>query len=505
VALNTDKLDKAVARFKAACGDHKKLYDYGQFYVTYRTRDDLLEQIKTELNAKLRISTDDLKDDIEFFEGKLAWPPVYVDLPGIMGKLSNIERNGDMAAIRAMFTASEADRANAQSDFNALWSRKEFPEYPLWAGIASLQKEQGAWKIEKDRCWQVLRSFAGMHLKKNNVSSLPAPVQISMSLLAGARLEDVSPKRQEVIYQSGPGLATAVARMKDVIDANGYVHCGVLSGLTHDQSKFPQPEHHILAFAYDSVEGQNAFLFWDPDAFATEIKSLSWGRGFGLLFSRAGRLCTGIDDADLADLDEFGGHTREPHRHCYQVYTLQSLPMITTVKLHTKVMSTPTGSSVDDMLDKAVWLYAAHDIEIHEASRELIDPGSDLDRYQTLFIGDGDTGPSDQVTALQTAVRDRREEFGVDPPEDEAVVVFVDDLVPTARGSALSPQGKPGIVLSAASAGDWTLAHEIGRLAGLEVAAEAGRLMSASTAGLDDPDLTDEEAQAVIDSPLAEA
>jgi hypothetical protein len=307
--------------------------------------------------------------------------------------------------------------------------------------------------------------------------------------------------------------------MKAVIDGGGYVHCGLLSGALHEHSKFGSPEHHILVFGYDVRDGQDAFVFWDPDAAHSNIASTvtpanakGWGTGFGILFSRTGRLCTGVDDADLAAIDTdhpnsdtFGNHNSEPLRHCYQVYTLQSLPLKAAVKLHTKVMSTPSGADIDDMLDKAVWLYAAHDIEIHEASREVIDPGSDLDRYQTLFIGDGNTGPSDEVTALHAALRDRRQEFGVEPPESDAVVAFVDDLVPAARGSALSPPGRPGIVLSAATAGDWTLAHEIGRLAGLKVTSEPGRLMSASTAGLDDPALTDEEAQTVLDSPLMEA
>jgi hypothetical protein len=515
VALNTPKLGKAVEDFKKLCDPHTELYQYGQFYVTNRTIDLLRAQVEADLKANIRFQLvpDQPPPLLNFFKAKLDVDIDKIDVPRIMAMLDAIEIGGDMAGIRDMFKPSKADRANAQSDFDTLWSSKDMPSAPRWTGTASLPKARAAYDIEKSRCGYVLRDFARMLLRKRAIGPLPAAAQLWTRLLAGASVSPITPQRQELIYRSAAELNTAVTNMKAVIDAGGYVHCGVLSGARHEHSKFPStPEHHILAFAYDTFEGQTAFLFWDPDCAHSNIAALPWGRGFGLLFSRAGRLCTGVDDADLAGLDLdphsdfFGNHnTRDPLRHCYQVYTLQSLPLKATVKLHTKVMSTPAGASVDDMLDNAVWLYAAHGIELHEASREVIDPGSDLDRYQTLFTGDGDTGPSDELTALHAALRARREEFGVEPPPDEAVVAFVGQLVPAARGSALSPPDQPGIVLSAASAGDWTLAHEMGRLAGLEVAPVPGRLMSASTAGLNDPELTETEAQEVLQSPLAEA
>ena len=88
--------------------------------------------------------------------------------------------------------------------------------------------------------------------------------------------------------------------------------------------------------------------------------------------------------------------------------------------------------------------------------------------------------------------------------ENHTVVAFVGQLVPAGRGSAVSPPDKPGIVLSAAAAGDWTLAHEIGHLAGLKHVAADGRLMAAFTEGVEAPELTDEEAQTILTSPLAQ-
>jgi hypothetical protein len=174
------------------------------------------------------------------------------------------------------------------------------------------------------------------------------------------------------------------------------------------------------------------------------------------------------------------------------------------VKVHTKVMAAPKRASLDDMLDKAVWLYAANGIELHEASREIIESGTDLDRYQTLVVGDGASGPSAESLALHAALRDRRSDFGVEPSGEQAVVAIVDRLVPASRGSARSAPDQPGVVLSAATAGEWTLAHELGRLAGLNVVDVPGRLMTRSTEGLEDPQLTEEETQAFVASPLAQ-
>jgi hypothetical protein len=514
VALNTPKLDAAVADFKKLCGKHEELFKYGQFYVTRRTMDDLYSQIEADLKANIRFQIDPapLQNLLKFFKSKLSTNVQKVAVPVILQMLDLIELGGDMAAIRAMFQQTKTDRANAQADFNNLWSRTELPAFPLWSpGIASLPKAQAAFAIEKDRCWQVLRAFAKMLLKKRGVGSLPVAAQIVAPQLAGAVVQDVDTRRQVLRYGSQPQLSAAVVKMKAVVDAGGYVHCGLLSGARHDTTVFPQPEHQILVFAYDAIGSQDVFLFWDPDASRSSIASASWGEGFGVLFSRPGRLSTAIDDADLAGIDvdkdslSWGDHTREPTRHCYQVYFLQSLPLAATVRLHTKVLTAPAHTSVDQMLDKATALYAARGIELIECSREVVEPGTALDRFQLLFVSDGAVGCTAEVAELHAALRDRRREFGVEPLPPDAVIAVVADLVPAGRGSAISPPEQPGVVLSAAAAGPWTLAHEIGRLAGLERVEDEGRLMAASTQGLEAPELTDEEAQAILASPLAQA
>jgi hypothetical protein len=91
------------------------------------------------------------------------------------------------------------------------------------------------------------------------------------------------------------------------------------------------PEHFVLAFAHDVVDGKDAFLFWDPDAQRSQITSTNWGPGFGCLFSTAGRLSTAVDDADLTNIvndpksDKDGDHLSDQRRHRYQVYWVKTL------------------------------------------------------------------------------------------------------------------------------------------------------------------------------------
>src|SRR5262249_55428028 len=142
VALNTPKLDKAVEDFKKLCDPHWQLYRYGQFYVTNRTVDDLRAQIETDLRANIRFqfAAEQLPPLLAFFKAKLSVAVDDVDVPVIMAMLDGIEIGGDMAGIRDMFKPTKADRANAQRDFNTLWSSKDLPSGPWWTGAASLPK-----------------------------------------------------------------------------------------------------------------------------------------------------------------------------------------------------------------------------------------------------------------------------------------------------------------------------------------------------------------------------
>jgi hypothetical protein len=537
VNFATPKFNKAVDDLKALCGpSHTQLFRFGQFYVTNRTMEDLFHQVERNLSDNLRFilgPAEQLANTIEFFRKKLLGvAPLDVNVPLITATLDLIESNGDMAAIRAMLVTTKQDQANAQAEFNDIWSDTRIPEAPRWYGTATLGKAQAAFRLEKDKCFTVLRSFAAKLLKKRADAHVSRSSTLGESVVGGAQPKQTaagvpaSPGVAEIIpretldYAQPAALDAAAKRMRAALDERGFIHCGVLSGARHERSTFPNPEHHILVIAYDTIDGQDAFLFWDPDAAHTNIKSTGWKAGFGVLFSRPGRLCTGVDDADLANIERTkdalfeGDHLLDPptldnRRHSYQVYSLITLPLPVRLKLHVKVLSTPSHASVDDMLNRAVEAYAANGLELLELSRETFDtPGTDLDRFQMPFVGADPAGEATaDVTDLHTTLRQARD-FGVTPAPTELVVAFVRSTVPAQRGSSLYPLEQPGIIISSSLATQWTLAYEIGRVLGLVTSMAPGELTFPSTASIGDDGvelLSDDNREALLTSPLVEA
>jgi len=523
--FKTPKLDAAVTAFKALHGGHHQLYEHGQFYVTKRTMIDLTGTIETEIRGNLRLAMQpaQVEGAISFFRSKLLSGPVMsVSVAAITQVLDLIEHNGDMATIRVMFKPTAADRANAQRDFDAIWSHPGIPAAPLLSiSPPSLGKAQAAFKLELDRCFQVLRTLASKLLEKRGITSLPAPATISDGAVGGAFVHDTAAgtatevPRQTIRYNQAATLAAAMARMKAAIDAGGYVHCGVLSGARHEHSAFPQPEHHVLVFAHDRIDDQDAFLFWDPDTGHSSIDTTGWGAGFGVLLGTATRLSTAISGTDLTRINrvkesaDFGDHLDDKQRHCYQVYFLQTLPMARTVRMHTRLLEPPSRSTVDEMLHAATMVYAAHGIELIEVSREVFSTaGAELDRFQTLIVGYGDReGPTPDVTELHEALRAGGRELGIDAGATEILIVVVRTLVPANRGYAGHPLERPGAVLSASLAGRFTLAHELGHLFGLEDVADADNVMFVSTGDIAEqpPELSADDVIAIMSSPLAQA
>jgi hypothetical protein len=146
------------------------------------------------------------------------------------------------------------------------------------------------------------------------------------------------------------------------------------------------------------------------------------------------------------------------------------------------------------MVANAATLFGEHGIQIVEASREALAPdGSDLVRFLTLMVGDREDGPS----ADQADLFNLRGDAG----ERDIVVYFVRTLVPAAAGCAIHPPGKPGVVISSSMASEWTLAHQIGHVLGLEHVDATDSLMTRrSTASLTNlpPDLSDAEVATML-------
>ena len=153
---------------------------------------------------------------------------------------------------------------------------------------------------------------------------------------------------QQVVLHANPGaLVAAYAMMKATIDAKGVVQCGVLSGA---RGPFPRPEHYLLAFAYDVIDGKEAFLFWDPDANRSNIAGTprrrerrDGGRGSACSSrQRPGsrpRRTTPTSRRSTGTTSRNSSATTRSRRggHCYQVFSLQSLPLPKRVKVQALV------------------------------------------------------------------------------------------------------------------------------------------------------------------------
>ena len=92
------------------------------------------------------------------------------------------------------------------------------------------------------------------------------------------------------------------------------------------------------------------------------------------------------------------------------------------------------------------------------------------------------------------------------PAATELIIAFVDSMVPAHRGSAVHPLEQPGIIVSAAHATEWTLAHELGRVIGLLTSVAPGDLTFRSTETIveEPPPLSEDNLNAMLESSLVE-
>jgi hypothetical protein len=166
-----------------------------------------------------------------------------------------------------------------------------------------------------------------------------------------------------------------------------------------------------------------------------------------------------------------------------------------TVRLHLKVFEEPATVRVEAMLANTKALLALHKIILVEASRETFTSADAIARFKTLVVDQ--RVPTDDQTELFN--------FRGDAEPDDLVIYFVRTLVPAQAGCAVHPPDKPGAIISASLANEWTLAHQVGHVLGLDHVDGVDRLMTRrSTATIEAtvPELVDTEVATMMESPF---
>jgi hypothetical protein len=164
-----------------------------------------------------------------------------------------------------------------------------------------------------------------------------------------------------------------------------------------------------------------------------------------------------------------------------------------TVRLHAKVLTTPT-TSIAAMVSAMQVVYAAAGVDVALATTEV------LNNLPMLLDVDVAGCTSGTTTKEQDQLFENRNNVG----DHDVVVYFVRSTVPPLNGCAAHPSGRPGAVV-VQSATQWTLGHEVGHVLGLSHVNDTNRLMyGGGTSKITNPppDLVQSEEQTMLASEL---
>ena len=163
------------------------------------------------------------------------------------------------------------------------------------------------------------------------------------------------------------------------------------------------------------------------------------------------------------------------------------------VRLHVKVLQQP-NVPLNQMIANMTQVYASVGIDVVLGTTENLNlPATFLD----VDVGECTSG---STTTEQDQLFSNRNDVG----PDDVVAYFVRSTVPPFNGCATHPSGRPGAVV-ASGASEWTLAHEIGHVLGLNHVTDTNRLMTrGGTANITNPppDLVASEASTMQSSRL---
>jgi hypothetical protein len=163
-----------------------------------------------------------------------------------------------------------------------------------------------------------------------------------------------------------------------------------------------------------------------------------------------------------------------------------------TVRVHVKVLFNPT-LAIDQMVQSMQRVYESVGLRVHRVSTETLNLPALVDCDVGACTMGNTTGEQN------TLFGNRNFAWGSD-----VVVYFVRSTVPALNGCAAFPAGRPGAVI-ASIATQWTMAHEVGHVLGLQHVNDNNRLMTGNgTSNITNPppDLVATEVNTMRATPL---
>jgi hypothetical protein len=169
------------------------------------------------------------------------------------------------------------------------------------------------------------------------------------------------------------------------------------------------------------------------------------------------------------------------------------IPIVTSgVRVHVKVLTSP-NIAIATLFQNMREVYTTCSVDVQWASEEMLNlPALNIVDVNGCFAG--------QTTNEQNQLFNNRNFVG----PNEMVVYFVQATNPPFNGCAAHPAGRPGAVV-VRTATQWTFAHELGHVLGLNHVNNNDRLMTGNgTANITNPppDLVASECTTMQASPL---
>lgn len=153
-----------------------------------------------------------------------------------------------------------------------------------------------------------------------------------------------------------------------------------------------------------------------------------------------------------------------------QFINTRGCPFSRCIRLHIKVLTNPT-IPIETMLNRMHEVYSSAGIGVVVASRENLTPAV-LGNANFTTLNDLDVGQCQGATSSeQNQIFQNQNNVPAEQRNNEIVVYFVRQVTKTGgvtvNGCASFPNGRPGAVV-AQIASQWTLAHEVGHVLGLD-------------------------------------